>query len=153
MVVGGAERKSGFSHREITGHPALCDSPEKGRLEGIQWEASQGQMLCLEQGGEREVSFLLPPPSPPPPSPPSPFLFFCNKALIYIMILINVHSSLRKYIKDRQKWSLPLTPHPMTHQTLRTLLQQLFPPPGSVSPNNLPPPPLFPKFARSQLSQ
>lgn len=42
-VVGEAEGKAGdFPHHETTGHSALCDSPEKGRLEGIQWEASHG---------------------------------------------------------------------------------------------------------------
>lgn len=42
MAVGAAEGKGGFPHREITGHSALCDSPEKNGLEGFQGEASHG---------------------------------------------------------------------------------------------------------------
>lgn len=42
MAVGAAEGKGGFLHHEITGHSALCGSPEKGGLEGLQGEASHG---------------------------------------------------------------------------------------------------------------
>lgn len=46
MVDGGG--KGDFPRREITGHSALCDSPEEGGPEGFQGEASHGRMLYSE---------------------------------------------------------------------------------------------------------
>lgn len=60
IEVGAAEGESGFPYHEITGHSALCDSPEKNGLEGFQGEASHARCCILSKDGKEGFLFSSP---------------------------------------------------------------------------------------------